>query len=198
MSDPKRAVIDLPEVIEEVDVEFDTKPIVCSSCGKELAIGDYPYCPHESTFRQNALHFDPILVYELPNGEHYYPGRNDGSQAPEGGKPIYLTTIQQADRFVNNVNAKMQGELNLRIEANRVHREMLVKKNREELYAALDRKGISRKAADEIIKDRDERREKANFARTQRPDFQIEVFSKDASNREAWADQDTNWRPRRA
>ena len=176
-------------------------PTICSKCGKELQHGDYPFCEgpggHGSIFNLNAARFDPIRLYENPDGSLFFPGRNDGSDAPAGAKPIDITSIQQWNQIEKRENERQDSKLRDQIRAKQERIDRTVKTTREQLYRELDRRGISRQNADEIIRDRDERRAKArNF--TPRANFTSEVFSQDSSNRDAYRDSDTGWRGRKA
>jgi hypothetical protein len=173
----------------------------CSTCGDEMNIGDWPFCSgpgsHGSIFHRSAQGFDPIRVYEQPDGSLFFPGRNDGSDAPAGAKPIDITTLQQWDKIEARENARQDSLLRDQVRAKQQRIDQTVKTTREQLYAELDKRGISRKNADEIIRDRDERRAKARFF-TPRANFTSEVFSQDSSNREAHRDADTGWKGRKA
>ena len=54
--------------------------VKCSDCGKELMVGDYPFCPH-LPFRQAPVNCHPsetcVLWQNPKTGETRWPGRND-------------------------------------------------------------------------------------------------------------------------
>jgi hypothetical protein len=112
---------------------------------------------HGSIYRQDALHFDPILVYQMPDGTHYYPGHNaDPAPVPEA-KPIWLNTLRRADAFVRETNQREQLVMDRRTEARRNQIDCQQKESRAQLRSALERRGISRANVEAIIADRDGR-----------------------------------------
>lgn len=132
---------------------------VCPSCNSEIQVGDWPFCQpgggHKSIYRQDALHFDPVLIYEMPDGTHFYPGNNkDAPPVPEA-KPILLDTLRKADTFMRETNAREQIEMDHRTEAKRNHYDRSLRESRAQLRAQLDRRGISRANIEAIISDRD-------------------------------------------
>lgn len=55
---------------------------MCTKCGQELQIGDYPFCPHGRSFggnRLSAIHTsERTVIYRNPRtGEVRYPARAD-------------------------------------------------------------------------------------------------------------------------
>ncbi len=132
--------------------------IICRHCKMELAIGSWPYCPHQQTRRQDALAFSPILVFEMTDGTHYYPGHNDPKlNPPEGGKPVFIDTLRKADAFVRQTNQREQYDMDIRTEAKRNHADRVQRESRAQLKAELEKRGISRRNVDAIIEDRDGR-----------------------------------------
>jgi hypothetical protein len=133
---------------------------VCRECGKELEIGQYPFCPHQFYRERDAQAFQPILVYEMPDGTHYYPGRNDDPPPlgfDKAAKPIVLDTLRKADAFVRSTNAREQYEIDKRTEEKRNHTDKVQRESRAQLRAELEKRGISAKNVDAIIADRDGR-----------------------------------------
>lgn len=128
---------------------------ICSACGSELQIGDYPFCPHGSTHFRDALNFDPVLVFEMPDGSHYYPGSNKDAAPVPGAKPILLDTLRKADRFMHSVNAREQEQMDRRTEAERNHYDRAKRESRESLRSELDKRGINRGNIEAIMADRD-------------------------------------------
>ncbi len=134
----------------------------CPRCKQEIRVGDWPYCEpgggHSSARSRDAKAFDAILLYEMPDGSHFYPGSNDVTHgAPEGGKPIMITNLRQADALVRETNAREQPEIDLRTEAKRNHADRVQRESRAQLKAELEKRGISRRNVDAIIEDRDGR-----------------------------------------
>src|SRR5712675_926496 len=132
----------------------------CPQCGDELHIGSWPMCKgagsHGSIYRQDALHFSPILVWEQPDGSHYYPGNNDVTAIPPGGgKPIFIDTLRKADEYVRELNKRDQVEVDMRTEFKRNHTEKVQRESRQQLRTELERRGISAANVDAIAHDRD-------------------------------------------
>lgn len=128
---------------------------ICSDCGDELEIGDYPFCPHGSIYGNNAARFDPILVYEMPDGQHFFPGSNKDKPPVEGAKPIVLDTLRKADRFVRETNQRLQMEMDVQSAVYRDHSDRRRKENREQLQSELVKRGLRRENIDAILADRD-------------------------------------------
>jgi hypothetical protein len=104
----------------------------------------------------NALAFDPILVFEMADGSHYYPGSNDAKfHPPEGGKPIFIDTLRKADAYVRETNAREQIEIDQRTEARRNQMDRIQRENRAQMRSELEKRGISRRNVDAIMADRD-------------------------------------------
>lgn len=59
--------------------------MVCDSCGKDLVIGEWPFCPHgmpHAALDPNTHTSERIVVFESAlEGRVQYPGRND-TQVP--------------------------------------------------------------------------------------------------------------------
>lgn len=70
----------------------------CSNCGKEVQHGDWPYCPHESTFSLNAQRFDPVVYFENADGKTRIPGRSD-TPTPPGYQRVELKTLAEVRSF---------------------------------------------------------------------------------------------------
>jgi len=133
----------------------------CEDCGKLKQIGDFPFCPHGVPYwrEADAKPFDPVLVYELEDGSHYYAGRND-DPPPIGhprAKPIILDTLRKADQFVRATNAREQEQIDRRTEEKRNHADKVQRESRAQLKVELEKRGISARNIDAIIADRDGR-----------------------------------------
>jgi hypothetical protein len=77
------------------------KVTICTDCGVELSIGDWPFCPHGSLRSSDAERFIPPVVFRNPSAgdqEFMVPGRSD-QQPPPGYERVELKTRAQIDRF---------------------------------------------------------------------------------------------------
>lgn len=128
-----------------------------------MIIGDYPFCPHGSIFRQDALRFDPVLIYELPNGSHYYPGSNADGPPKDfpNAKPIVLDSLRKVDEYTRELNKRDQYDLDRRTEAERSHYDRVQRQSRESLRTELGRRGLNGSSIEAIIRDRDGQSSKA-------------------------------------
>jgi hypothetical protein len=179
----------------------------CAQCGKELAIGDYPFCPHETIFSQRAQRFDPIIVHRAPDGSYSFPGTSDAT-VPAGYERVEIRDMRAADRVVGEIN---------RLEDARIREEHYRSTHQREAALARSREVMDRIKAGGAWRTRDGRvmhglssegREFAERAREyvaskQRSgpssaNFHIDVLSHDSSNREPHRDARTEWRARRA
>ena len=80
----------------------------CPECGEYLEIGDWPWCPHESTRkRHHTAHAkERVVVFENPQtGEIRYPGRNDvpvpQRYIDQGFVRKELPTLRSVEKFEN-------------------------------------------------------------------------------------------------
>ena len=212
----------------------------CPQCGDELEIGSWPMCKgpgsHGSIYRRNALAFDPILAWELPDGQKISTGSNDINVIPPGGgKPIWVTDLHHADRLMKDIRRHEQEEIDIRAEHKRNHYDKVQRESRTQLRAELERRGISARNMDAIIADREGRGPDKNevmrqfeascaatgkefnrehfervYDQTQRtrrnPDyrgrpestFEIEVLTRDSSNRQGYRSEQTGWKYRKS
>ncbi len=120
----------------------------------------------------NAKRFEPILVYERPDGtytdpnhKYYWPGRNDDPPPPDcpNAKAIWLDCaggLPQIDRFVNKVNAREQEMQD--VHDGMRHNEFTRRQNlnRRQLFEQLRARGLSGENAEMIIRDREGRVDK--------------------------------------
>lgn len=78
----------------------------CPDCGLYLEVGDWPWCPHESTRKSphTAHASERVVVFENPQtGEIRYPGRNDvpvpDRYAKQGFVRKELPTLRAVESF---------------------------------------------------------------------------------------------------
>lgn len=77
----------------------------CNHCGQEIEYGDYPFCPHETTFSVNAQRFDPVVIHRDAAGNVRYPGRADAA-VPHGFQKVELRTLAEVRHFEREVGRK--------------------------------------------------------------------------------------------
>jgi hypothetical protein len=49
----------------------------CNSCGTEVAIGDWPFCPHGAATARRRAELEPTVVYMGPKGEVGFVASSD-------------------------------------------------------------------------------------------------------------------------
>ena len=78
---------------------------VCKACGKEVVIGDWPFCPHGLVRDASARRFDDIVVWQSNDDpeKYSYPGQSN-EPCPDGYHKIVIQNMRQADQFVRQVN----------------------------------------------------------------------------------------------
>ena len=168
----------------------------CKDCGHELEIGDYPFCPHESIYVQNAQGFSPVVVHKDANGKIRFPGSAD-APCPPGFQRVELTTTAEVRRFEREVNAKEREKAGQN-HASQAFISASERRDRREKFIEL-KKTFSKRGqqfADAMMKARDMHR-----SRLERPvgdpNFHVEAFSQNSSNREQYNDRATGWRGRK-
>lgn len=169
---------------------------ICNKCGVALVIGDYPFCPHGSIYNKDAQTASATVVFRNKEGEHRFPGR-DTDRPPRGFERIELRTQRQRDAFEREVGKKETARLRdieySRREAYKqtfaMHKDRLIEiKNRSQ-------SPHTKRFVDLCLQDA-ERRMEANVTKAE-SGFMIESNHIDASNRMAWMDKDTGWKPRK-
>jgi hypothetical protein len=168
--------------------------ITCKECGKELEIGDYPFCPHESIYPQQAQHFSPVVYHVDAHGNKRFPGSPD-APVPAGFEKRELTNIQEIRRFEREVNAEERQRYN----EHKFREEMTFdpqrKARQEELRAAMQHMSqYGRDFARAAMERTNAERRFKNFD----AQFRIDVFSQNAGNRDPHCDASTGWRERKA
>jgi hypothetical protein len=166
--------------------------MTCNKCGKGLEIGDFPFCPHESIYPQHAQTFDPVVIHRNEAGEVRFPGRTD-AQVPAGYEKVELRTLAEVRKFEREMNARDRAVHASAQERSRIQMEQLRLKERGELLQMMQQMSpFGRDLTRVAIQATDERARKEYD-----PGFRVEVFSDDASNREAHRDRETGWKERR-
>jgi len=65
--------------------------ILCEVCGKELEIGEWPYCPHGSAFRRQP--FKPWIDENIT------------------GEPVEITSLAQWNRLMKENNVEIRDKM---------------------------------------------------------------------------------------
>lgn len=152
----------------------------CGGCRAELS--DYDF--HTSA---NAS-FDPILLHHNPvTGAFQFPGRND-EPAPPGFKSIEITSLRQADKWMSKVNGHFAEQMNDQRTLNRMAAEEKVKERREQIRPHLDKISPHARKLYEMACRRADQKREAKYAGRVDPNMNLQVFSRDANNRQGYRD----------
>lgn len=173
---------------------------ICSQCGHELAIGDWPYCPHGSIYEQNAMRFESIVVWQSnTDSEKYsFPGRSNEPCPPDYHR-VEVTNLRQADQLVRRVNdierRKMEETRDMRYALDDAG---IRERRRNEDAAGLNShraEALRRRVREWTDKLRERRREA--HPRID-PHFHINVLSFDSGNRTSYSGPETKWREKKS
>lgn len=142
--------------------------------------------------RANAQGFSPVLVFRKPDGSYSFPGVND-APTPDGYRRVELRTVEEVRDFEREVNRR-EFDIHDRAESGEdAYYSEVQRRNRAELRAAMQHMSpAGRDFAVEAMRRSDERR-RPRFD----PGFHLEVFSQDASNREPYRNERSEWRGRK-
>lgn len=103
-----------PETVDSSEDLPPYEPDVCSVCGREMVQGDWPYCKGNMSDHitarssRNAARVKTIL-YEGPNGEVWVP-TSEGAKPPKSYERVELTSLQQVDKYMAQIN-RVKGEM---------------------------------------------------------------------------------------
>lgn len=181
---------------------MESEKVICTACGHELEIGDYPFCPHGSIYEQNAQHFDPIVFHkDVTTGEYSVP-MHASDPAPPGHMTVEIRNMREADRVVKEINSRSRSEASDRREMNRLYFEERRKETRERVDAEIQRRGITDRrvlGVLEKIRERQDAKHNRKFSSTKAfdPNTHIQVLSFNRGNRMPHAGPETGWRDKR-
>lgn len=175
------------------------------------------YCLEEGEYRpsfwhssraQNAQSFSPVVIHRDVNGNVRFPGHSD-APVPAGFQKVELSTVHDIRKFEREMNAKDTQTSEKFRTARAAFLDGQLKANREAVDAIaaggtwqgtdergniIERRGLSPKGQKILDYIRSASKQKQAQGRSSaRPEFFIEAFSKDASNREDHRDARTDW-----
>lgn len=138
-----------------------------------------------------AQSFDPVLIFRDASGHYRYPGRN--SEAPPAGyEAVYLRTTSEVRKFEREINRKERERYFAHKERNEKRFEQWTKEARSELRQKMQHMSPYGRALAEAAMRQNDSQPSVNTRFD--PQFRIEAFSQDASNREAQYDRDLSRR----
>jgi hypothetical protein len=172
---------------------------VCSTCGQEFNIGDWPWCPHQPLYERNAQRFDSIVVWASNSDpeKFSFPGQSN-EPVPQGYHRVEITNLREADRFVSRMNAIERAKMEAARDLNYQALDERTKRRREDTWARIrgnpKAEALFRAAMDWADRRRDEKRSRH---RNLDPHFHVNVLSFDSGNRNSYASARTGWKERK-
>jgi hypothetical protein len=161
-------------------VRWDEERVKCECGGDASRI----FISHRE---YRAQSFDPVLVFRDKSGHLRFPGRNQGAP-PKGYEPVLLRTTSEVRKFEREVNAKERKRYFEHKERQEKRFEQWISDSRSELRAKMRHmSGYGRAIAEASMQENDRN---SGIDMRFDPQFRIEAFSDDASNRDFQNDRD--------
>jgi hypothetical protein len=164
----------------------------CERCGQLVFIGQWPWCPHGWLRTQDATAFDPVVYHVNQQGQVRFPGSVD-APVPAGYEKRELRTVGEVRAFQRRVNQTETSKIRQSVEAECAWLEHLESTTRADLRQAMQRMSPRGRAFAELAI----AQHNATRPTSRDADFYVEAFEMDASNREGYRDERTQWRPKR-
>lgn len=161
-------------------VQWDEEQVKCD-CG---SMASRIFISHRE---YRAQSFDPVLVFRDKSGHYRYPGRNS-ERAPKGYEPIYLRTGSEVRKFEREINQSERKRYFEHKERQEKRFEPWLKSSRSDLrqrMQSMSEYGKEIAAAAMMENDRN-----SGIDYRFDPQFHVNAFSFDASNREFQTDRD--------
>lgn len=179
-------------------------------CGHEdcQEVGDHRPSFWYSSGTRFAQSFSPVVIHRDAAGNIRFPGHAN-APIPPGFQKVELATVAQVRQFEKEVNAKDSAQADKFRAARSFYLDGQLKENRravDEIAAGgkwqgtdeqgriIERHGLSERGKKILDHIRQASRAKQEQGRSHaRPEFFVEAFTQDASNREYHRDQSTDW-----
>lgn len=177
------------EVCKEIEERFisfrDLETQTCS-CGSHMK-----YVPaFWYTDARAAQTFQPVVIHKDSEGNIRYPGRAD-APVPQGFEKVEFTNVSQIRQFEREQNAKDREVSAKFSNAQSILREGQLKENRRVMADLVKNFSPKGKKFYDLMRQASEAREH----KTVNPEFYVDAFSNDASNRVAHQDfVDGEWK----
>ena len=169
--------------------------MICEKCKREVHVGDWPHCPHESTRPEYAQRFSPIVYFRSPDGKTRFPMRAD-AKTPKGYERVELTNRRQVERFEKEMNQRERAEYQ-----DSQHKQSQFygsKIDQTDAYLRSIEHQLSPQARQSLDMLREQAKRKDDAPKPQwDAGFHIEAMHYNSSNRDPHNDSDTNWRDRK-
>ena len=194
----------LSRFTERVRCDF----IACGQGGRGCAeMGEYrPSFYYSSAV--NAQGFSPVVIHRDINGNVRFPGQSN-APVPEGFQKVELCTVAEVRKFEKEISLRDSSKadqfrevrskfLDGQLDANRRAVDEIVAGGKwlgtDESGRPVERQGISPRGLKILDQLRAASQMKQQQGRSHaRPEFYVEAFSKDASNRDDHRDSSTQW-----
>lgn len=183
----------------------------CATCKRTLRLGDWPYCPHDSTRPEYAQRFKPIVVFKSTDGKFSFPMRSD-QPVPAGYQRVEISTRRQAEKLEREVNRSLReekqrlgptpfdsGDKGLAQLRRLARGERVTIPDHDNsgnlIMRELDgsqMRGEFKRYVDELVE-----RQRSTYTPSYDPGFHIDVMHNDSTNRAPHDDASTGWRNRR-
>jgi hypothetical protein len=151
----------------------------CANCGKELNIGDWPFCKgnqsdHTPAHDRQAQEGAPTIVYKNSEGKIWFPV-GEKARPPEGYVKHELRNTRERDAFEREIDDKESRKLRDRIYKDRAVWNDILDRNRNGLKK-LEEMGEAGVHLSQVVKQDIERKER-EFDRKlkERANFMVEV-----------------------
>lgn len=174
----------------------------CADCGEPMT-----YVP-SFNYTSDAQNFSPVVIHRDAEGNVRFPGRAD-ARVPEGFKKVELCTVAEIRKFEAEMSIKDSAKadqfrasrsffLDGQLKANREAVDQIANggawQGTDEKGNIITRHGLSEKGKMILARLREASMIKQAQGRSHsRPEFFVEAFSRDASNREEHRDAYTDW-----
>lgn len=144
----------------------------------------------------DAQGFTPVVIHKDAHGKMRFPGSAD-APCPPGFQRVELTTLSQVRALEREVNTSERSKSEFNRQAQR-HVSQVEAKERRDKFLELSRNFSPRgkKFRDTIMEAKDIRQGRLDRP-VGEPNFHVDAFSFDSSNRERHSDQRTGWRGRK-
>jgi len=183
---------DLDTAFDKLIESLNPKPGVCSHCGHELQVGEWPYCPHPSVNGTFAAGFDPVVVHRDAAGNIRYPA-NIHAPVPEGYQRVELRTVNEVRRFEQEVNQRERVKADQHLSQREAQFSAQQSSRRSDLRGKMRNMSAFGQDFARHAMDRTDNRRSA----PREVGFHLDVFSNDSSNREVHRDARTDWKGRK-
>jgi hypothetical protein len=162
----------------------------CSSCGKRIEIGWWPFCAdgHEPTSSRDAVGMIPPVIFRNKKGEILFPGRGD-KKPPAGYERVELRTMAEIRRFEKEFGNEEKRKHQDKQQLEEIREVYYSRRRISNLRTTLQNLPPNLRPYAERAIQRADSRSISVAARKYDPKVCFEAFSYDASNRERCDDR---------